>query len=95
MTNEQIIIEAAIIIYGQSYVDEMLAAGKELPIHTIGGWKARGPYRIIKGERGFETRLWKKRKVKSVEGDPYEEFYKAKAFLFTESQVELITDEEV
>lgn len=95
MTNEQIIIAAAIIIFGQSFVDEMLAAGKELPIHTIGGWKARGPYRVIKGEHGYECRLWKKRKVKSVEGDPYEEFYKAKAFLFTESQVELITDEEV
>lgn len=92
MTNEQIILEAAIIIYGQDAVMEMLANGKEIPLHTIAGWRARGNYRVIKGEHGYECRLWKKRKVKSVEGDPYEEFYKAKAFLFTETQVELVDD---
>ncbi len=92
MTNEQIILEAAIIIYGQDAVMEMLANGKEIPLHTIAGWRARGNYRVIKGEHGYECRLWKKRKVKSVEGDPYEEFYKAKAFLFTETQVELVDE---
>ena len=95
MTNEQIIIDAAIIIYGQDAVMEMLAEGKEIPLHTIAGWRSRGNYRVIKGEHGYETRLWKKRKVKSVEGDQYEEFYKAKAFLFTESQMELVDDPDV
>ena len=94
MTNEQIIIDAAIIIFGQDAVMEMLAEGKEIPLHTIAGWKSRGNYRVIKGEHGYETRLWKKRKVKSVEGDPYEEFYKAKAYLFTETQMELMDDSE-
>ena len=92
MTNEQIIIDAAIIIFGQDAVMEMLAEGKEIPLHTIAGWKSRGNYRVIKGEHGYECRLWKKRKVKSVEGDPYEEFYKAKAYLFTETQVELVNE---
>ena len=86
MTNEQIIIDAAIIIFGQDAVMEMLAEGKEIPLHTIAGWKSRGNYRVIKGEHGFETRLWKKRRVKSVEGNPYEEFYKAKAYLFTHQE---------
>ena len=92
MTNEQIILEAAIIIYGEAAVDEMLAQGKEIPLHTIAGWRSRGNFRVIKGERGYECRLWKKRRVKSVEGEPYDEFYKAKAFLFTESQMELLDD---
>ena len=92
MTNEQIIIDAAIIIYGQDAVMEMLAEGREIPLHTIAGWRSRGNYRVIKGERGYETRLWKKRKVKSVEGDSYEEFYKAKAYLFTETQMVLVDD---
>ena len=92
MTNEQIILDAAIIIYGECAVDEMLAKGKEIPLHTIAGWRSRGNYRVIKGEHGYECRLWKKRKVKSAEGDPYEEFYKAKAYLFTETQVELVNE---
>ncbi len=82
-------------LYGECAVDEMLAKGKEIHLHTIAGWRTRGNYRVIKGEHGYECRLWKKRKVKSVEGDPYEEFYKTKAYLFTETQVELVNEPDI
>lgn len=55
-----------------------------------------------RGEHGFETRLWKKRKKKKAEEDSDQNesveqkryFYLAKTFLFTEKQVELVKVEE-
>ncbi len=67
MTNEQIIQEIAIQVYGEDAVMEMLEEGIEIPLHTVQGWASRGPYKIKKGEHGIETRLWKKRKRKDNE----------------------------
>ena len=44
---------------------EMLENGQEIPLHTMQGWAQRGPYRIKKGEHGFETKLWRKKKKKA------------------------------
>ncbi len=86
MTNNQIIADIAASIYGVAAVKEMIERETEIPLHTAAGWKARGPYRIKKGESGIETRLWKVRKDKA------EAFYMAKAYLFREDQVEFITE---
>ena len=59
MTNEQIIQEIAIQVYGEDAVMEMLEEGIEIPLHTVQGWASRGPYKIKKGEHGIEIRLWK------------------------------------
>lgn len=96
MTNLEIICNEAILngIYSAGEIEDMLAQGLEPALHTFTGWKARG--KVVKhGEKGIETRLWKKRKPKKGSEDraeeseqSYENFYLAKAFLFSEAQVE-------
>lgn len=104
MTNEQIITDIAMTIYGEDAVMKMLEDGIEIPLHTLQGWAARGPYKIKKGEHGIETRLWKKRKHKKndEEASPNEEaseipnnrdFYLCKAFLFRIDQIERVPSE--
>ena len=96
MTNQQIIADVAVSVYGKDAVMSMLEKGEEIPLHTVKGWAARGPYRVKKGEHGLETKLWKKRKKKEVaEDDEKEEatnrdFYMAKSFLFRKDQVEVV-----
>ncbi len=97
MNNEKIIEEIAMTIYGEDAVRQMLERGEEIPLHTVKGWAARGPYRVKKGEHGIETRLWKRKKGKSIgeegEDSPEDEtnnqgFYLCKSFLFRDDQVE-------
>lgn len=95
MTNLEIICNEAILngIYSAGEIEEMLAQGIEPALHTYTGWKARG--KVVKhGEKGIETRLWKKRKPKKDSDGKSEEsehtnenFYLAKAFLFNAKQV--------
>ena len=112
MTNEQIIANVAISegIFTEEEVEAMIEAGKELPLHTLQGWSARGKrlgngktYKLKKGEHGIETRLWKKKdkNYKSEDESSDEEglptnrdFYLAKSFLFRADQVEIIEMEE-
>ena len=86
MTNEQIIADAAVSagLYTSEEIKEFIDDGKDIPLHTVSGWSARGEYRIKPGEHGIETRLWKKRKD--------EGFYLSKAYLFSENQVELLKE---
>ena len=97
MTNEQIIADIAMTIYGEDDVMEMLEKGEEIPLHTVQGWASRGPFKIKKGEHGIETRLWKKKihkdkKDESDQTDPEDytnrDFYLCKSFLFRADQVE-------
>ena len=101
MTNEKIIEEIAIKIYGEDTVINMQEIGMEIPLHTIQGWAQRGPYRVKKGEHGIECRLWKKRKRKAAsgseaqaDGEPTgnQDFYLCKSYLFRGDQVELTGD---
>ncbi len=102
MTNDQIIADIAVTIYGEDAVTTMLEHGEDIPLHTIKGWAARGPFRIKKGEHGLETRLWKKRKRKDkdISSDDEEtteeasnrDFYMVKAFLFRADQVERVAE---
>lgn len=99
MTNEQIIYEIAVQLYGDVAVQRMIEEDGEIPLHTVQGWARRGPYKIKKGEHGIETRLWRKKKKSEVEGEKAEvqsdetadqkrDFYLCKAFLFQADQVE-------
>ena len=107
MTNEQIIKEIAVQVYGEEKVMKMLEAGMEIPLHTVQGWNMRGPYKIKKGEHGLETKLWRKRKRKADEknskknedsdaetADNNKDFYLCKAFLFRADQVEKVDKEQ-
>lgn len=104
MTNEQIIYEIAVQLYGDAAVQRMIEEDGEIPLHTVQGWAQRGPYKIKKGEHGIATHLWRrKKKAKSTEtekmneqdeenSDKNREFYLCKAFLFRADQVELRTE---
>ena len=95
MNNEQIITNIAISIYGEEVVANMVENGDDIPLHTMKGWALRGPFRVKKGEHGFETKLWKKRKKKEdveTEEDSNGEFYLAKAFLFRKDQIERVEE---
>jgi hypothetical protein len=104
MTNEQIITELAMQIYGEEKVMDMIANGIDVPLHTVQGWGSRG-FHVKKGSHAIaETRLWKKKKKKQKkqkEGSAEEgageqesainqnrDFYMCKAFLFGGNQVE-------
>lgn len=102
MTNEQIIQEIAIQVYGEAAVQQMIEDGIEVPLHTVQGWAQRGPFKIKKGEHGLETRLWRKKKKSETKGtkeevqgdeaaDQQRDFYLCKAFLFRADQVEKTT----
>lgn len=102
MTNEQIIADIAASVFGEDAVTSMIENGEDIPLHTVKGWAARGPFRVKKGEHGLETRLWKKRKMKDKEASLDDEeqteeannrnFYMAKAFLFRGDQVEIVSE---
>lgn len=93
MTNEEIIAGAAITIFGKCAVEKMLEDGMEIPLHTAQGWAKRGPYRVKEGESGMLCKLWKKRKGKDCSEDiNSSDFYLCKSYLFSEEQMELLSE---
>lgn len=96
MTNEQIIADIAISLYGKETVERMLEEFGEIPLHTADYWRRKG-YLIKKSEHGIETKLWKRRKRKDsdkkTDSDDEQEvptnrdFYLCKSFLFNSGQV--------
>ncbi len=94
MNNDEIINNVAISIYGKDEVDEMLARGMDIPVHTASGWKMRGAYKVKEGEKPIQTKLWKMRSGASPsdsnEPDAQKpRFYLSKAYLYCREQVEL------
>ncbi len=95
MNNDEIINNIAVSIYGKDEVNNMLAQGQEVPIHTALGWRMRGPYKIKDGEKPIEVKLWKKRSGAS-ESDPNgpdshkPQFYLSRAYLYCREQMELM-----
>lgn len=101
MTNTQIIINEALAngLYTKEQIEEILASGHMIPLHTFQAWKSAG-YVVKKGEHArITTRLWKftnkakksadaKENTDDTENDHY---YLSKAFLFTADQVEKIS----
>ncbi|WP_026658079.1 hypothetical protein [Butyrivibrio sp. AC2005] len=95
MTNRQIIAKAAIDhgLYTDMQVVEMLDNNEDIPLHTLQGWNLIGSkkgvkYRIREGEYGIKCKLWKKRVVKNSSL----EFYLTTSYLFSDKQIELVTD---
>ena len=91
MTNEQIIQDIAVQIYGFDAVDQFLCKG-DIPLHTAQGWHLRG-FIIKKDEHGIACRLWKKVRKKSSSEEEQEvesnnDFCLCKAYLFRQDQVE-------
>lgn len=82
MKNEQIIREIADQIYEKETVRRLLEKGQEIPLHTMRGWAQRG-YKLKEGERGIETKLWRKGRT-SKKWD----FYLCRSYLFRADQVE-------
>ena len=100
MTNTEIIINEALAngLYTEEQIENILASGHMIPLHTFKVWKDNG-YIVKKGEHArITTRLWKftSKAKKSEEADENTEgtennhYYLAKAFLFTADQVEKI-----
>lgn len=100
MTNTEIIINEAVEngLYTMEQIENILASGHMIPLHTFQAWKSAG-YIVKKGEHArITTRLWrftnKSRKNNEVDentdGTNNEHYYLAKAFLFTSDQVERI-----
>lgn len=100
MTNIEIIINEAVEngLYTMEQIENILASGHMIPLHTFQAWKSAG-YIVKKGEHArITTRLWrftnKSRKNNEVDentdGTNNEHYYLAKAFLFTSDQVERI-----
>ncbi|MDD3205022.1 MAG: ArdC-like ssDNA-binding domain-containing protein [Lachnospiraceae bacterium] len=95
MTNTEIIIREAIKkgLYTEKEVNELIARGYTVPLHTYTEWINMG-CQVSKGEKAkIETKLWKftNKKTKGDKPDEekaYNHYYLAKAFLFDASQVE-------
>ena len=98
MTNTEIIINEALTngLYTKEQIEEILASGHMIPLHTLQAWKNAG-YIVKKGEHArITTRLWKftnkpkKSETAKENTDDAENshYYLAKAFLFTADQVE-------
>lgn len=81
MKNEEIIARAAVQagLLTEEAVKRRMDAGKEIPLHTLQGWKYRGDYLVKDGEQPVEVKLWKKKE----DG----RFYLAKANLYSEEQL--------
>lgn len=100
MTNTEIIINEAVEngLYTMEQIENILASGHMIPLHTFQAWKSAG-YIVKKGEHArITTRLWrftnKSKKNNEVDentdGAGNDHYYLAKAFLFTSDQVERI-----
>ena len=61
-------------------IERMIENGEDIPLHTVKGWAARGPFRVKKGEHGLETRLWKKGQDVPAIGEWNREFLFARDF---------------
>lgn len=84
MKNKEIIANAAIQIglLTSAEATEKVEKDLEIPLHTINGWKQLGKYKLKEGEEGIEVQLWRQK-------EDGKGFYKAKAFLYREEQLEM------
>ena len=95
MSNEQILFNFACEQFGEEKAQFYLEHDGEVPFHTYEGWKARKK-RVKKGEKGIPISLWRHKTCKQMEDaeqveetdEMSNEFYLAKAYIFSASQVE-------
>lgn len=100
MSNFEIITTEAMAagIYTKEQIEEMVKATGTIPLHTFAEWKRLG-YKVKKGEHAkLACRIWKwNEKTETLpmtDGEDQEvdasHYYLAKAFFFTDEQVERI-----
>lgn len=84
MKNQEIIAKAAVNtgLLTAEEAERLLRSGEDIPLHTLQGWRLRGDYKVKDGVKPFEVKLWKKQE----DG----RFYLAKAYLYSEEQVQRI-----
>lgn len=84
MKNLEIIANAAVRIglLTAEEAQKRVEKGEEIPMHTLQGWKLRGDYVVKENASPVEVRLWKKQD----DG----RFYLAKAYLYSEEQVQKV-----
>lgn len=84
MKNQEIIAKAAISIglLSAKEAEKRLQNGEDIPLHTIQGWRLRGDYKVKDGVKPFEVKLWKKQEDSR--------FYLARAYLYSEEQVQKV-----
>ena len=95
MSNEQILFNFACKQMGEEKATFFLEQDGEVPYHTYEGWKARHKC-VRKGEKGIPISLWRHKTRKQIDeveqveesDEMNNEFYLAKAFIFSASQVE-------
>lgn len=95
MTNTKIILDAALAsgIFTAEQVEEILSAGRRLPLHTFGEWKRMG-FSVKKGEKArLACSIWKKSTKKAEKKENEEEkendrFFLKLSYFFTADQVE-------
>lgn len=82
MKNQEIIAKAAVQIglLTAAEAEKLLQNGEDIPLHTIQGWRLRGNYKVKDDAEPIEAKLWKKQE----DG----RFYLAKAYLYSEEQVQ-------
>lgn len=82
MKNQEIIAKAAVQIglLTAAEAEKRLQSGEDIPLHTIQGWRLRGNYKVKDDAEPIEAKLWKKQE----DG----RFYLAKAYLYSEEQVQ-------
>lgn len=60
MNNDEIIRKAAIEIFGAKCVNDLLARGEEIPLHTLNRWKMKiGECAPKEGATGITVKMWK------------------------------------
>lgn len=82
MKNQEIIAKAAVQIglLTAAEVEKRLMNGEDIPLHTLQGWRLRGNYKVKDDAEPIEVKLWKRQE----DG----QFYLAKAYLYSEEQVQ-------
>lgn len=82
MKNQEIIAKAAVQIglLTAAEAEKRLMNGEDIPLHTLQGWRLRGNYKVKDDAEPIEVKLWKRQE----DG----QFYLAKAYLYSEEQVQ-------
>ena len=71
----------------QAEVDNCIREGIDIPFHTRSVWKKHGML-PRKDERGWETKLWRKRLRKGKVSDDLDQYYLVRSVLYHMSQCE-------
>lgn len=102
MNNAMIIANEAVAsgFYTEEEVKKLISEGRDIQFHTCAVWRDRYNMVPVKGSRGWETWLWRKKnknsrtdKEESEKSEIGIDFYLARSFLFHITQCRPISSE--